>query len=66
MKFGGTGYSYDCVDYPAIRKFKEETYKIETKLAERKKEIRARIYGMDTTYEAVEKEIEKYISDIKI
>ena len=57
---------YSCDGkHPKLKKYQAETDKIKAKLARNKREVRARIYGMDTTYEAVEKEIAKYIAEMK-
>jgi hypothetical protein len=55
----------EAYKYPLLAKHKDETRKIEEELSRKKKEIRARIYGMDMTYEQVEKEIAKEIASIK-
>ncbi len=57
--------TYSGNTHPKLLKHSEETREIEIDLAKKKKEIRARIYGMDTTYEEVEKEISKEIASIK-
>lgn len=57
--------SYRTVTHPRIAEYEEETSNIKISLAKKKKEIRARIYGMDTTYEEVEREIKKEIESIK-
>lgn len=56
--------SYDSVRHPKIAKYEQETRVIEERLATKKKEIRARVYGMDTTYAEVEKEITKELESI--
>ena len=50
---------------PVLQKYSEETRRIEEELSKKKKEIRARIYGMDMTYEQVESEISKELASIK-
>jgi type II secretory ATPase GspE/PulE/Tfp pilus assembly ATPase PilB-like protein len=51
--------------HPKLAAHKDETSKIHVELMRKKKEIRARIYGLDMTYETIEAEIEKEIKDIK-
>ena len=58
--------TYSGIRHPKIAKYEDATREIEVKLANKKKEIRARIYGMDTTYEEVEKEISKEIASFKV
>lgn len=52
-------------DIPTLEKYETETRKIEEELSRKKKEIRARIYGMDMTYEQVESEISRELASIK-
>lgn len=58
-------YGWKAEQHPKIQKYLEETAKIELDLANKKKEIRSRIYGMSTTYEEVDAEIREYIKGIK-
>lgn len=58
--------TYGSYNHPSLEKHKVETRRIDQELAEKKKEMRARIYGMDTTYTEVEKEIGRLIAGIKI
>lgn len=55
---------YSDNQHPEMRKFDEESEKLEVEWARRKKEIRARIYGMETTFEVVDKEIKDYIANL--
>lgn len=57
--------SYDSLTHPEIAEYETETRAIEERLATKKKEIRARIYGMDTTYSQVEEEINRELASIK-
>lgn len=57
--------SYRYLPNPTLSKYNDETNEIEQSLAKKKKEIRARIYGMDTTFEEVEREISKEIASIR-
>lgn len=58
-----TSYRND-ITHPELMHFDDKTNEIEQKLAEKRKEIRARIYGMDTTYSEVEREVSAYLSDV--
>ena len=60
LKFG-----YGYVSHPKLVAHEKKTREIEMDLATKKKEIRARIYGMSTSYDEVEKEISQFLSDIK-
>lgn len=55
---------YGDVRHPALQAHVEETRKIEVDLAKKKKEIRARVYGMDTTYAEVEREVARELASI--
>lgn len=55
---------YSNHEHPEILKYQAETDRIHAELVNRKKEIRARIFGMETTFEDVDAEIKKYIADI--
>lgn len=55
---------YSSIRHPKLKKYDDESTKIETRLATKKKEIRARVYGLDATYEEVEREIAKEIAGI--
>lgn len=46
----------------AVEAFDEETRRIEEKIVEATTEVRARIYGMDTSYEEVDQELLDYFS----
>lgn len=59
------GRGWNSLVHPDMRKFDDETSRIEEDFAKSRKEIRARIYGMETTYAEVEGEIAKYIANIK-
>jgi len=57
--------SYDDVlPHPVMEKFDKETREIEIDLSNKRKEIRARIYGLSTTFEEVDAEIKNYINGI--
>lgn len=58
--------TYNGIRHPKILRYEEETHKIEAKLAKKKKEIRARVYGLDATYEQVEKEVSRELAEFKI
>lgn len=57
---------YDNNTHPTLLAYKEETYAIEENLAKVKKEMRAKIYGLNTTYEEVDKEIGEILKGIKL
>lgn len=56
----------DDIEHPDIVAYKEETWVIEENLAKVKKEMRAKIYGLNTTYEEVDKEIGEILKGIKL
>lgn len=58
-------YYNEDYTHPLLQAHKEKTHEIELDLAQKRKEIRARVYGMATTYEEVNKEVSEYISTIK-
>lgn len=51
--------------HPKLQAHEEETDKIRLSLAQKKKEIRSRIYGLDMTYETIDSEIKKEIASLK-
>ena len=56
--------SYDG-KHPKLYAYEQKTHEIEVELAKKRKEIRARVYGLNTTYEEVEKEVSAYIARLK-
>lgn len=58
--------SYRSQTHPDLKAYQEETYVIEENLAKVKKEMRARIYGLNTTYEEVDKEIAEILKGLKV
>lgn len=59
-------FGYGYVRHPKIVAFHKKAKEKELELANKRKEIRARIYGLNTTYEEVSKEISAYLSSIKL
>jgi hypothetical protein len=58
-------YSYgsDTI-HPELQAFKDETEVISMQIAEKKKEMRASIYGMATSYAEVSKEVTKILNGV--
>lgn len=52
--------------HPEIEAYEEETERINVELAQKKKEIRARIYGLAISYEEADKEISKILKEVKV
>jgi len=50
--------------YVDLQDYDDETDKIELSLSEKKKEMRAKIYGVAASYEDVDKEIKELLKDI--
>ena len=50
----------------AIEAFDAETRNLDERITEAETEIRARIYGMDTSYEEVDKELLSYLSFLDV
>lgn len=50
--------------FPELEEYQAETYKIESALASKKREMRAKIYGVDASYEVVDAEIKELLKDI--
>lgn len=50
--------------YPELEAHQNETYKVESALASKKREMRAKIYGVDASYEVVDAEIKELLKDI--
>ena len=58
-RYGGVGQ-----DFPEVEEYNTRTREIELNLAEKKKEMRAKIYGVSASYEEVDKEIKELLKDI--
>lgn len=58
------GWRNEYKTFPELEKFNEETIRIEGLFAQRKREMRAKIYGLNTTYEEAEAEIKELLKDI--
>lgn len=56
------GGRYDDTAPFSLEVFDAETRKVDEKINEAETEIRARIYGMDTSYEEVDKELLEYFN----
>ena len=50
--------------HPRLRKFRDKREKMEIELAQKKKEIRGRIYGMSLSYDEIDSEISKYLKNL--
>jgi hypothetical protein len=60
-------HSYSTyIVHPKIEAYKEDTLNLELELAQKKKEIRALIYGLAATYEEADKEIAEVLKGIKV
>lgn len=57
-------YGYERKEFPEVTEYQEETTRIELRLAEKKKEMRAKIYGVAASYEEVDGEIKELLKDI--
>ncbi len=57
------GYSSNA-PHPDVVEFDRKTEEIKQKLYEKRKEIRARIYGLSSTYEEVDAEIRAHLQDL--
>ena len=57
-------YGYDRQEFPEVTEYQDETTRIKLALAEKKKEMRAKIYGVSASYEEVDKEIKELLKDI--
>lgn len=57
-------YGYERKEFPEITSYQDETTRIELRLAEKKKEMRAKIYGVAASYEDVDAEIKELLKDI--
>ncbi len=55
---------YNTYELPELEKYNERTREIEQQLSEKKKEMRAKIYGVEASYEEVDKEIKALLKDI--
>lgn len=51
-------------EFPEITEYKAKTREIELNLSEKKKEMRAKIYGVAASYEEVDSEIKELLKDI--
>jgi len=58
------GYRNDYKVFPELNIYSEETIRIEGVLAEKKREMRAKIYGVEASYEEVDKEIKELLKDV--
>lgn len=58
-------FGWSSENHPEIEAYCLETREVEQDLINKKKEIRSRIYGMNTTFEQVDAEIKEYIAGIK-
>jgi len=62
----GYSYSRDGGVHPKLSAYSDETTRIRTELAQKKQEVRARIYGLATTFDEVKTEVEAIINTIKV
>lgn len=58
------GYRNDYKVFKELEAFNEETLRIDSTFAQRKREMRAKIYGLNTTYEEAEAEIKELLKDL--
>lgn len=65
LKFGRRYYFADCGTAPEVEEYEKKTREIELQFAEKKKEMRAKIWGASVTYEEAEAEIKELLKDIK-
>ena len=56
----GTGYNR----LPALEAHKDETSRLESLFDQRKREMRAKIYGLNATYEEAEAELKELLKDL--
>lgn len=52
--------------HPKLSAYSDETTRLRTELAHKKQEVRARIYGLATTFDEVKREVEAIIKTIKV
>lgn len=50
--------------HPEVRKEKDKTFNLELELEKKRREIRAKIYGMDMSYEDIKKDIDDCLKSI--
>lgn len=62
-KFGVLSYADDKP--PLLKEFDDETVAIQGKLRRAQLEVRARIYGMTTTYEEVRQDLDNYLRELE-
>lgn len=58
------GYRNDQKVFSELEKFNDETLRLQGVFAQRKREMRAKIYGLNTTYEEAEAEIKELLKDL--
>lgn len=61
-----SGYYNDYRKHPEIVRYEEDTEAIKIDLAQKRKEIRARVYGLSASYEEADKEISNVLKGIKV
>lgn len=66
LEIKGANSWSDSSVHPKLVEFRAETQRIELELAKKKKEIRAKIHGLNTTYEVVEREIKEELKSLKV
>lgn len=67
-KLGVKTYFYgrsEDKDFPEVARHKKETRAIALTLGEKRKEMRAKIYGVSASYEEVDAEIKEILKDVK-
>jgi hypothetical protein len=58
------GYSNNYQQVPELLEFNDESYRIKQTLTDRKLEMRAKIYGLNASYEEVEADIKALFKDL--
>lgn len=64
LVFGRRGWSSVVGTAPEIKEYQTETARIELALAEKKKEMRAKIWGTSVSYEEADAEIKALLKDL--
>lgn len=57
-------YGYDRKEFPAVQAYQDETTKLKMQLLEKRTEMRAKIIGINATYEEVETDIKELLKSL--
>lgn len=57
-------YGHDRKEFPEVTEYEAESTRIDLRLSEKKREMRAKIYGVSASYEEVDEEIKELLKDI--